>query len=158
MQIRYLEWLWLTECGHRPHHPFVASEVVGCERHICNIAATAIGKLFCLDEQTCGDLKGKRNVPVAGGRSPKDKAWTIQNLKFLSRSFRTTDKDKWEGLSAEWGDFGEVAVSQGCRHLSEFGFARWLLPRLAMLKDFMNKHRRQLKKAKKNLGDCLEKN
>jgi hypothetical protein len=131
--------------------------VVGCERHICNIAATAIGKLFCLDEQTCGDLKGKRNVPVAGGRNPKDKSYTIQALKFLSRSFRTLDKDKWEGLSAEWGDFGEVAVSQGCRHLSEFGFARWLLPRLAMLKDFINKHKLQLKKAKKNLGDCLEK-
>eukprot|EP01043_Picozoa_sp_COSAG02_P092734 COSAG02_NODE_29322_length_571_cov_1.207627_1_plen_56_part_01 len=56
MQIRYLEWLWLTQSGHRPHHPFIASEVVGCERHICNIVATAIGKLFCLDEQTCGDL------------------------------------------------------------------------------------------------------
>ena len=156
--MRYLEWQWLTSNGHRPQHDFIPSELVGCERHIVNIVATTITKLSCADEAANGDLRGRKRVPKAKGRAPKNRSFTVQTLRFLSRCFRAHDKDVWQAFAAEWGDFGEVAVSAGCRHLSEYEVAKWLLPRLDMLKDFAAKHKEQFKVATgkgKKLGQAL---
>jgi hypothetical protein len=64
----------------------------------------------------------------------------VSKLRLLSRRFRRENRLLWAAFQDDVGDYAAVAVTQTCRHLSEYEMARYLLPRLDRLKEFCSRY------------------
>eukprot|EP01043_Picozoa_sp_COSAG02_P050777 COSAG02_NODE_5262_length_4488_cov_14.412395_3_plen_347_part_01 len=133
---------------------------------MANIIASNIDKNVAIIEKLPasaggGDLDGKDLPELPAAVRNRSTSYTVNKLRILSRRFRRENRLLWAAFQDEVGDYAAVAVTQTCRHLSEYEMARYLLPRLDRLKAFAEQYwnckalKKQILGGQKGVLRCL---